>query len=111
VTAKPRTVHAVTVEIDTSKLGTYSDEWLAGLWSVAQLNPAPIEDYYAGEIVEKLTAEIVRRFLAKTGAPLYNHQVRHSYWWALREVATYEPGEEDFHAGRWVPKVSEGEKP
>jgi len=94
----------ITIDVDPAALSSVSDKYLAGLWHVAQLNPAPIEDHYAADLAEKLAIEIVRRWLRATEPEMYHHQARHPYWHALSQIATYEKGEEDFYAGRWVPK-------
>jgi hypothetical protein len=92
--------HSITVDVDTSQLRSYSDAHLAGLWHLAQLNPAPIEDARAALLVERLTAEIVGRWLKATPPELFHHQPRHPYWWALTQLATWD-GE------RWVPRPAE----
>lgn len=65
----------VTIEIDTDKLSAYTDSYLAQLWHVAQANPAPHGDPEAGQLVGKLTHEILRRWLKEQPAELFCHQV------------------------------------
>lgn len=70
--------HRITIEIDENKLEHYTDQHLATLWHVAQANP---EDGFTnrepGEIAERVGREIIRRFLAQTPPPLWDHQGRH----------------------------------
>lgn len=98
----------ITVTVDLSRLSSYSDKHLAGLWHVAQLNPAPHGDRAAGDLAGKLSAEIVRRWLLATEPEMYRHQQRDYYWSELGKVAQYEPGgpatSPTWHDGRWVPK-------
>lgn len=61
---------AITIEIDTDNLKSYTDECLAQFWHIAQANPAGIEDRAAGEIVEHIGREIIRRFLSNTAPAL-----------------------------------------
>lgn len=91
-----KSTHSVTVEIDLRQLSSCDDKHLAGLWHLAQLNPAPLEDFAAAELVEKLQAEIVMRWLRATGAEMYRHQGRDPYWWQLTRMAS-------FRDGQWVP--------
>jgi len=114
------TTHAITIEIDDAKLGTYTDEFLAVCWHAAQHNPAEHGDYLAGELVERIGREIIRRWLKGVLPELWHHQGRHHPQKWLGEFATYEPGggyrpggafgdEENtraFHSGRWVPKTA-----
>lgn len=103
--------HAITIEIDRHKLRSYSDEFLATAWHVAQANPAPFGDGPAGDLVQHIGWEIIRRWLGKQDPPLYNHQPQHNYWDALRKLAKYEPGGEqgtlDWYRGTWVPKPAD----
>lgn len=100
--------YTVTIEIDRHNLRSYSDEFLTTAWHVAQANPAPFGDYQAGELVQHIGWEIIRRWLGKQEPPLYHHQPQHNYWDALRQLATYVPGgpsgTPEFHQGSWVPK-------
>ena len=70
----------IAIEIDTDKLSSYTDTYLAQLWHIAQANPASIEDKTAGDLVEHVGREIIRRFLFKTAPELWNHQGKHHYW-------------------------------
>lgn len=69
-------LHNITFQIDTdaSCLGNFTDEWLASLWHIGQANPAPFGDRDAGLLVKAVGDEIVRRWLARNPATLYNHQ-------------------------------------
>lgn len=101
------------IPIDPDKLPSYSDEFLAALWHVAQWNPAPHGDYRAGEIASKLGFEIIRRWLATAPVEMYHHQQRDNYWQALTQFAKYEPPagvdsrDPAWHNGRWVLKTEE----
>jgi hypothetical protein len=86
----------VTVTVDLSQLRSYSDSHLAGLWHLAQLNPAPLEDEAAADLAAKIGYEIISRWLQATKPELYHHQARHPYWWALTRMAS-------FREGQWVP--------
>lgn len=96
---------SVEIEIDTDRLNIVSDSRLALLWHVAQANPAPIGDYFAGDAAVKIGAEIIRRWLHSVPPEMWTHQGRSHYWKQLCQFARYEPGGEgdDFHRGRWVP--------
>lgn len=78
--------HKVTFHIDTDKLQSFTDEYLASLWHIAQANLAPISDRAAGELAEHIGREIIRRWLRWAGAPLWNHQGRHYYSTALADL-------------------------
>lgn len=95
-------VVSITVPIDLTHLRAVNDKYLAAWWHVAQLNPAEHGDHAAGELVGKLTAEIVRRFLAAAEPELYHHQPRDYYWENLRRFARYVPKDGDFYGGEWV---------
>lgn len=68
----------ISIEIDTDRLETWTDQYLAQLWHVTQANPAPMEDRAAGALTEYVGREIIRRFLANTPPDLWNHQGRHA---------------------------------
>lgn len=68
----------VTITIDPHGLSHYSDEYLAGLWYVAQMNPAPIQDLEAIRLAERVGREIIRRWLLATPPPLWWHQGEHA---------------------------------
>ena len=57
------TKHEITIEIDDTKLASYTDGYLAVCWHAAQHNPAPYGDYFAGELTERIGREIIRRWL------------------------------------------------
>lgn len=73
------TKHAITIAFDTDAMPSYTDEFLAQLWHVGQANPAPITDQDAGTIAEAIGREIIRRWLERTPAALWNHQGGHAY--------------------------------
>jgi hypothetical protein len=119
------TRHAVTIEIDEADLPRVTDERLALFWHVAQASPAPFGDAMAGELVEHIAREIVRRWLKGTEPELWHHQGRHHPHRWLTEFATWQPGEgyrpgapvgddeniRAFHSGRWVLKPTEDGSP
>jgi len=105
------TTHAITIEIDDSKLTSYTDEFLAVCWHAAQHNPARDGDYLAGELTERIGREIIRRWLQNVPPELWHHQGRDHFRRELSRFASYEPGgpaalhdTRAFHSGRWVPK-------
>ena len=91
---------AVTVEIDTDRLMSYTDEHLALLWHVGQANPAPIENSDAADVAESIGREIIRRWLKTAPVELWHHQGRHPYWVALGKYCIWNGKE-------WVPKGSQ----
>ena len=100
---------AITIEFNSNALSGYDDSYLALLWHVGQHNPAPLEDKAAGELVERIGREIVRRWLRTVEPELWHHQGRHHYWATLTAIAKYEPGggpagSPDWDNGRWVAK-------
>ena len=112
------TAHAITIEIDDARLASYGDEFLALCWHAAQHNPAEYGDYMAGELVEHIGREIIRRWLRNTPPELWHHQGRDHFSRELRRFATYEPGgpadlhdTRAFHSGRWVPKPAGDDSP
>ncbi|MGH8572483.1 MAG: hypothetical protein ACREX8_07905, partial [Gammaproteobacteria bacterium] len=70
----------IRIEIDDGQLCGYTDSHLASLWHVAQANPAPFADRAAGELVERIGREIIRRWLGCCPPQLWHHQGRHYYW-------------------------------
>ena len=108
------TSHAITIEIDDAKLASYTDEYLTVCWHAAQHNPARFGDYLAGELVERIGREIIRRWLQKAPPELWHHQGCHHAQSELSRFATYEPGGpatdlRAFHPGRWVAKPAEAD--
>jgi hypothetical protein len=108
------TIHAITIEIDDARLAGYADEFLAVCWHAAQANPAEHGNYMAGELVERIGREIIRRWLGKVEPELWHHQGREHFRRELARFARYEPGgpadlhdTRAFHSGRWVPKAPE----
>jgi hypothetical protein len=102
---------SITIEFDPDHLSGSSDEHLALLWHVAQHNPADITDQRAGDLVEAIGREIIRRWLRAVEPPLWHHQGRHYSQMQLSAIAKYEPGgpagSPEFGNGRWVPKQVE----
>lgn len=101
---------SITISFDADMLSSYTDEYLATLWHVAQANPAPHGDYQAGDIASKIGFEIIRRWLKAAPVWMYRHQGRDHYWQALGRLAKYEPPagvdvtDPAWHDGRWVLK-------
>jgi hypothetical protein len=100
----------ITIEVDDGRLGGYEDAHLAMCWHLAQANPAPYGDRAAGELVERIGREIIRRWLQATPPELWRHQGRDHYWQQLRQLATFTPGggevdSPQWHHGVWVPRA------
>jgi len=101
----------ITIEFDQHALPGYADSYLAALWHLAQVNPVPHGDKAAGELVERIGREIIRRWLRGVGPELWHHQGKDHYWAELTGLAKYEPGpgavdSPGWHDGRWVPKAA-----
>ena len=94
----------VTFNIDTDRLPTYSDEYIAALWHIAQLNPAPHADHDAGVVVEHIGREIVMRWLRGVPVPLWNIQGRDYYRQQLNRFARWNGVE-------WVQDLSSNPTP
>lgn len=88
------TATTITVEIDDDKLSSYSDEFLAFAWRVAQHNPAPHGDKRAGVLAERIGREIIRRWLGAAPVELWHHQGRDNYWHALTKPVAEETGQQ-----------------
>lgn len=73
----------ITIEIDTDRLGGYTDAYLAQLWHIAQANPAPHGDRDASMLAAAVGTEIIRRWLKWAGAELHTHQPGADNWKAL----------------------------
>jgi hypothetical protein len=102
----------ITIEVDDDRLASYSDSHLATLWHVAQANQAPHGDHAAGELVEHIGREIIRRWLKATPPELWKHQGRSYYWTELCKFAEFrpgagEPGSPEWHDGVWVPRLGD----
>lgn len=67
----------ITFTVDAAQLDTYTNEYIAQLWHIAQANPAPFGDANACDFAERVGREIVRRWLAATPPMLWTHQARH----------------------------------
>jgi hypothetical protein len=99
----------ITIAIEDDRLDRYQDAQLAMLWHVAQANPAPHGDRAAGELVERIGREIIRRWLTATPPELWRHQGRDHFWRELRRLAEFQPGPGEvaspaWHDGAWVPR-------
>lgn len=79
----------VTVTIKRGDLGRVTDATLAMYWHIAQANPAPHGDRAAGELVQAIGFEIIRRWLAAAPPELYTHQPRNHYWLNLGRFAKW----------------------
>jgi hypothetical protein len=101
---------AITIEIDPNKLGSYTDELLAAHWHVAQANPAPYDDPVAGDLVEQVGREIIRRWLRDTYPKLSEHRPANYYHSQLTRFAKYAPpagvraGSPEWQRGEWTLK-------
>lgn len=88
----------ITLTVDTDHLTSVQDSRLHALWHVAQANPAPMEDRDAGDLVQAITMEIVRRWLKHAPVELYHHQPTNHYWHTLQRHGNWRgPG------GTWLP--------
>ena len=101
----------ITIEVYDARLGSYEDAYLAMLWHLAQVNPAPHGDRAAGELVERIGREIIHRWLKATPPNLWRHQGRDHYWHQLRQLATFTPGageagSPEWHDGVWMPRAA-----
>lgn len=95
---------AVTIEIDTDRLSSYVDSYLVGLYHVAQLNPAPMEDLEAGKLADRIKDEIVRRWLKDTPGEAYSHSEGQAYWRELTKHCIWD-------GKQWVPRpVPQGQE-
>jgi hypothetical protein len=65
---------SVTITVDTDRLSSYNDSYIAQLWHVSQANPAPFGDKDAGELAQALAFEIVQRWMHSQPIELYSHQ-------------------------------------
>lgn len=74
---------AITFNIDSDELPSFSDQHLASLWHIAQANPVPISDRDAGAIAEHIGREIIKRWLMAAPPQLWRHQGEHYYWYEL----------------------------
>lgn len=90
--------HSVTIKIDTDHLKSITDEYLAGLYTVAQINPAVYGDFDAGELATRINDEIVRRWLKSAPIEMYNHSSEQAYHRELTRHCI-------FVGGQWVPRT------
>jgi hypothetical protein len=102
----------ISIDINETKLATYTDEFLAVAWHVAQANPAPNGDRLAGDLAEQIGREIITRWLRAVCPELWAHQGRSYFHNELCKLAKYEPGEGDtgspgWYSGHWVPRGDE----
>lgn len=97
---------AITFDIDTTRLQSYSDEYIAALWHIAQVNPAPHGDHDAGVLVEHIGREIVLRWLRGVPVPVWNLQGRDHYHQQLIRFARWD-GSKWVAAGPAQPTVPE----
>jgi hypothetical protein len=103
---------AITIEFDQHALRTYTDEYLAMLWYLAQHNPANgFATSEPGDLAEKIGREIISRWLRDVRPEMWHHQGQHYYWKQLSALATYEPGgpsgTPEWGRGKWVPKAAD----
>ena len=68
----------ITFEVHPDRLGSYTDEYIAQLWHIAQANPAPFGDQQACALAEQVGHEIIRRFVGSQPPELWHHQGRHA---------------------------------
>lgn len=89
---------AITIEVNPHALGNLEDSYLATLWHLAQANPAEYGDRTAGELVERISREIIRRWLRSTEPELWKHQGNAYFWNELRKHGKWIDGEFVAHA-------------
>lgn len=89
----------VTFEIDTDRLGSVTDSYLAQLWHISQANPADIDNREAGELADLVGHEIVRRWLMRQEPELWAHQGRHYPYGILTKHGSFPGPSHD----TWVP--------
>lgn len=68
---------SITVSVDIANLPSFTDDYLASLWHVSQINPAPFGDEAACELADAIRTEMIRRWLAAVPAPLHSHSWDH----------------------------------
>ncbi|MEV0477872.1 hypothetical protein [Streptomyces prunicolor] len=84
---------SIPIDIDLAELTRVPDDRLLMMWHAAQFNPAPYGDWAAGEVVQKIGSEIIRRWIAATAPALYHHQGRDHYWHHLTRFAVHRDGD------------------
>ena len=70
---------AFRIDTDAGRLSSFTDSYLASLWHIGQVNPAPFGDRDAGLLVKAIGDEIVRRWLAEVPADRFVHQAEDQY--------------------------------
>lgn len=70
------------LEIDTDRLPSVTDEYLAALWLQAQFLPVAYGDRDACEVVRAIGVEIIQRWMRSTPTPMFHIQ-SHDYWHEL----------------------------
>ena len=99
----------ITIEVDDGRLGSYQDAQLAMCWHLAQANPAPHGDRAAGELVERIGREIIRRWLQATPPSCGATRAAtttgsSSASWPPSPRAPARPAAPNWHDGAWVPR-------
>lgn len=84
---------AFVFEIDTARLPSYNDQYLAALWHIAQHLPVEHGDHDAGTLVEHIGREIVLRWLRGVPVPIWNVQGRDHYHQQLIRFAAWNGSE------------------
>jgi len=95
--------HKITIELDTERLSTLTDQALANAWHIAQANPAPMEDRDACELAEHVGREIISRWLTKTPPELWSRQGSHHFWHILQKHGSWLPVNGDDNNREWTP--------
>lgn len=95
--------HNITIEINTDQLQTLTDSALATAWTVAQANPAGIDDPTAGDLAEHIGREIIRRWLKSVPPELWHHQGNHHFWNILQKHGSWLPVNGDENNRQWTP--------
>lgn len=72
-----KAISTIIFEVDTARLASCSDEYLAQLWHIGQANPAPFGDPQACAFAESVGREIIRRWACAANPALWTHQACH----------------------------------
>lgn len=97
--------HQITLEIDTERLSSLTDQALANAWMAAQANPAPMEDRDACELAEHVGREIIKRWLKTVPPELWHRQGNHHFWHILQQHGKWLPVNGDENNRQWTPNA------
>ncbi|MBY4768522.1 hypothetical protein [Burkholderia ambifaria] len=80
-------------ELDTDRLPTISDEYLAASWYTAQFLPVEHGDRDASEAVRAIGVEIIRRWMRNQPVPMFNVQTEDHLLKQIRRFARWNGAE------------------